>query len=136
MEAERPVGDTAVSSALLVAPEKRQLIREREAGSAARAQNGSDVASLVMVGGPQLVRAMVCDLIDAQPGMRVERSFAGVAELEQHCRSGLLRCDVMLLDIDDCRGECGEAIDRLLPVMPLHQRRYGFIAGMRARRMQ
>jgi DNA-binding NarL/FixJ family response regulator len=102
----------------LIVEQVRHGGRDREAGSGARtlAGVGSDVAVLVMVGGPQLVRAMVADLIDAQPGMRVERSFASVAELEQHCRSAALRCDVTLLDVDDCRGECAETIDRLLAI--------------------
>jgi hypothetical protein len=98
----------------LIVEQVRHGGRDREAGSGARALAGvgSDVAVLVMVGGPQLVRAMVADLIDAQPGMRVERSFASVAELEQHCRSAALRCDVMLLDVDDCRGDRPAAGDR------------------------
>jgi len=115
-KAERPVGETAVPSALLVAPENRFARRESDSVDRALAPLGGDVASLVMVGGPQLVRAMVADLIDAQPGMRVERSFAGVGELELYCASDEVRCDVMLLDVDDCRGECGETIDRLLAI--------------------
>jgi len=110
------VGETAVPSALLVAPENRFARRESDSVDRALAPLGGDVASLVMVGGPQLVRAMVADLIDAQPGMRVERSFAGVGELELYCASDEVRCDVMLLDVDDCRGECGETIDRLLAI--------------------
>jgi DNA-binding NarL/FixJ family response regulator len=105
-----------VPSALLVAPDNRFATRESGSVDRRLAALPGEVASLVMVGGPQLVRAMVADLIDAQPGMRVERSFAGVAELELHCGSGDLRCDVMLLDVDDCRGECGETIDRLLAI--------------------
>jgi DNA-binding NarL/FixJ family response regulator len=112
--ARRPVGDTAVASALAVAPETGY--GAREAGSLALTAVGSDVATLVMVGGPQLVRAMVAELIDAQPGMRVERSFASVEELEHHCRVATLRAHVTLLDVDDCRGECGETIDRLLAI--------------------
>ena len=102
----------------LIVEQVRHGARDREAGSAARAlaQVGNDVAALVMVGGPQLVRAMVCELIHTQPGMRVERSFASVAELQQHCRSAALRADVTLLDVDDCRGECAETIDRLLAI--------------------
>ena len=120
-KAERPVGETAVPSALLVAPDNRFATQEsgaavRGASVRALAPLGSEVASLVMVGGPQLVRAMVADLIDAQPGMRVERSFADVAAVEYHCDSDTLRCDVMLLDVDDCRGDCGETIDRLLAI--------------------
>jgi DNA-binding NarL/FixJ family response regulator len=117
-KAERPVGDMAVPSALLVAPNNGFGTRVREGAAAERAfaHVPTDVATLVMVGGPQLVRAMVADLIDSQPGMRVERSFASVAELDQHCRSAALRCHVTLLDIDDCRGECAETIDRLLAI--------------------
>jgi DNA-binding NarL/FixJ family response regulator len=117
-KAERPVGEVAVPSALLVSKGFGYGAADREAGGPARALAavGGDVAVLVMVGGPQLVRAMVADLIDAQPGMRVEYSFAGVDELEQHCRIAALRCDVMLLDVDDCRGECAETIDRLLAI--------------------
>jgi DNA-binding NarL/FixJ family response regulator len=69
-----------------------------------------------MEGGPLLVRAMVAALIDSQPGMQVERSFASVEELERHCRSAALHCDVALLDVADCRGECAETIDRLLAI--------------------
>ena len=117
-KAKRPAGDMAVPSALLVAPANEYGVADRESGSVARvlAPHSSDVAALVMVGGPQLVRAMIADLIDAQPGMRVERSFASVAELEEHCHSAALRCDVTLLDVDDCRGDCGETIDRLLAI--------------------
>lgn len=103
-----------MASALAVAPETGY--GHREAGSVALSAVGSDVATLVMVGGPQLVRAMVAELIDAQPGMRVERSFASVEELEHHCRVATLRSHVTLLDVDDCRGECGETIDRLLAI--------------------
>jgi DNA-binding NarL/FixJ family response regulator len=74
------------------------------------------VAQLVLIGGPQLVRAMVADLIDSQPGMRVERGFSSVDELERHCSVEALDCDVLVLDIDDCRGECAETIDRLLAI--------------------
>ena len=117
-KAERPVGDVTVPSALLVARDNGHAATDHESGSIVRApaRLAADVVALVLVGGPQLVRAMVCDLIDAQPGMRVERSFATVDELEQHCRIGALRCDVTLLDVDDCRGECGETIDRLLAI--------------------
>src|ERR1700690_2458238 len=117
-KAERPVGDMAVPSTLLDAPENGFATADREAGAAARAiaRVPSDVAALIMVGGPQLVRAMVCDLIDSQPGMRVERSFASVEELERFCRSAAPRADVTLLDIDDCRGEGAETIDRLLAI--------------------
>jgi DNA-binding NarL/FixJ family response regulator len=73
-------------------------------------------AALVLIGGPQLVRAMVADLIDSQPGMTVESDFASVAELEQHCAGETLDCDVLVLDVDDCRGECAETIDRLLAI--------------------
>ena len=116
--AERPNGDTVVSSALLVAPQKGYGARTREVGSDVRAPAAlpAAVAALVMVGGPRLVRAMVAELIDAQAGMRVERTFAGVEELEQHCCSAALRCDVTLLDVDDCRGECAATIDRLLAI--------------------
>ncbi len=115
-KAERPVGETAVPSALLVAPDNRFATRESGSIDRALVPRADDVATLVMVGGPQLVRAMVADLIDAQPGMRVERSFAGVAELAFHCAGAELRADVTLLDVDDCRGECGETIDRLLAI--------------------
>jgi DNA-binding NarL/FixJ family response regulator len=105
----------AVPSALLVAP-KSNGFDARQEGSDAVAPAGHEQATLVIVGGPTLVRAMVADLINAQPGMGVERTFADVEQLEIHCRSGSLRCDVMLLDVDDCRGECGETIDRLLAI--------------------
>ena len=58
-KAERPVGDMAVPSALLVARDNGYGVADRESGSVARglAPLPGDVAALVMVGGPQLVRA-------------------------------------------------------------------------------
>ena len=107
-----------MSTAVLVAPRESVRRGVRETGSAARALAavGSDVATLVLIGGPRLVRAVVSDLIDAQPGMRVERVFDAIDELEAHCRTAALRCDVALLDVDDCRGECAETIDRFLEI--------------------
>ena len=113
--AKRPTGET-VASTLLVAAGNGYSSRSRDVTAHVLAPVPPAVAQLVLIGGPQLVRAMVADLIDSQPGMCVERGFSSVDELEQHCSLEALDCDVMLLDIDDCRGECAETIDRLLAI--------------------
>jgi DNA-binding NarL/FixJ family response regulator len=70
--------------------------------------------ALLLVGGPRLLRAAVSGLINAQPGMRVTMSLASVDALEEDCRLAVPRCDVTLLDVDDYRGDCAQAVDRLL----------------------
>ena len=72
------------------------------------------LTSLVLIGGPRLLRAAVGGLIDAQPGMRVSASMSSIEALEQECEIAAPRCDVALLDVDDYRGECTQAVDRLL----------------------
>ena len=113
--AKRPTGEM-VASTLLVAAGNGFASRSRDVTAHVLAPVPAGVAQLVLIGGPQLVRAMVADLIDSQPGMRVERGFSSVDELEHHCSTEALDCDVIVLDIDDCRGECAETIDRLLAI--------------------
>jgi DNA-binding NarL/FixJ family response regulator len=105
-----------VASTLLVEAQNGYAARGRDVTAHVLAPPPSVIARLVLIGGPCLVRAMVADLIDAQPGMRVERGFASVEEVESHCGAGPLHCDVVLLDVDDCRGDCAETIDRLLAI--------------------
>ena len=71
-------------------------------------------ATLVLVGGPRLLRAAVGGLINAQPGMRVTSSLSSIDALEEYCRLAPSRIDVALLDVDDYRGACAQAVDRLL----------------------
>ena len=71
-------------------------------------------AALVLVGGPRLLRAAVGGLINAEPGMRVTASLGSIDALEEHCRVAPSRVDVALLDVDDYRGACAQAVDRLL----------------------
>lgn len=113
--AKRPTGEM-VASTLLVEAGNGYASRSRDVTAHVLAPVPAGVAQLVLIGGPQLVRATVADLIDAQPGMTVEYCFGSVDELEQHCGAAALDCDVLVLDIDDCRGECAETIDRLLAV--------------------
>jgi DNA-binding NarL/FixJ family response regulator len=70
--------------------------------------------ALVLIGGQRLMRAAVGGLIDAQPGMRVTSSLASIEALEQACELAPPRCDVVLLDVDDHRGECANVVDRVL----------------------
>jgi DNA-binding NarL/FixJ family response regulator len=105
-----------VASTLLVAAENGYASRSQDVTAHVLAPVPAGIAALVLIGGPQLVRAMVTGLIDAQPGMRVERGFASVEELERHCDEAPLACDVLMLDVDDFRGDCAEAIDRLLAI--------------------
>jgi DNA-binding NarL/FixJ family response regulator len=79
----------------------RLAVRERE-------------AALVLVGGPRLLRAAVGSLINAQPGMRVTSSLGSIDAFEEYCRLAPSRIDVALLDVDDHRGACTQAVDRLL----------------------
>jgi DNA-binding NarL/FixJ family response regulator len=105
-----------VASTLLVAAENGYASRSQDVTAHVLAPVPAGIAALVLIGGPQLVRAMVTGLIDSQPGMRVERGFASVEELERHCAAAPLHCDVLMLDVDDFRGDCAEAIDRLLAI--------------------
>jgi len=105
-----------VASTLLAAAGNGYASRSQDVTAHVLAPVPAADAELVLIGGPQLVRAMVADLIDAQPGMRVGLGFGSVDELEQHCSAETLDCDVLVLDVDDCRGECAETIDRLLAI--------------------
>jgi DNA-binding NarL/FixJ family response regulator len=91
----------------------RGSVRRRSVDVGRPARRGRETA-LLLVGGPRLLRAAVGGLIDEQPGMRVASSIASVEALEELCRLGAPRCDVALLDVDDYRGDCVEAVDRLL----------------------
>src|ERR1700733_13763665 len=82
--AGRPTGEM-VASTLLVAVENGYASRSQDVTAHVLAPAPAGIAALVLIGGPQLVRAMVTDLIDSQAGMRVERGFASVEELERHC---------------------------------------------------
>ena len=112
---QRSTGEM-VASTLLAGVESAYASRSQDVTAHVLAPVPAGVAALVLIGGPQLVRAMVTDLIDSQPGMRVERGFGSIGELASHCSMAPLACDVIMLDIDDCRGECVEAIDRLLAI--------------------
>jgi len=70
--------------------------------------------ALAIVGGPELLRAAVGDLIDAQPGMRLACSVASVDELAERVVLRSVDCDVVLFDVDANRGGCARAIDRIL----------------------
>jgi len=70
--------------------------------------------ALALVGGPQLPRAAIGDLIDAQPGVSLGCSVSSIEELAQADTRQSRRCDVVLLDVDGCRGACIDAVDRLL----------------------
>ncbi|HEY1775797.1 MAG TPA: response regulator transcription factor [Solirubrobacteraceae bacterium] len=70
--------------------------------------------ALVLIGGQRLMRAAVGGLIDAQPGMRVTSSLASIEALEEVFELAPPRVDVALLDVDDHRGTCAEAVDRVL----------------------
>jgi len=70
--------------------------------------------ALVLIGGQRLMRGAVGGLIDAQPGMRVTSSVASIDALEEVCELAAPRCDVALLDVDEHRGECARAVDRVL----------------------
>jgi DNA-binding NarL/FixJ family response regulator len=100
-----------LSNGLLATAHNGRAAGTREAAAPAA---DVEVAQLVLVGGPQLVRSMVAGMLDSQPGMRVERSFESVAALEAHCRAAAMHCDVVLLDVDDAPGECVEVVDRVL----------------------
>ena len=86
------------------------------AGASLDVATAVEVTELVLVGGPQLVRSMIASLLDAQPGILVAHGFDSVAELGEHCQSAALRCDVILVDVDDSPGECLETVDCLLAI--------------------
>jgi DNA-binding NarL/FixJ family response regulator len=113
--AKQRTGET-VATTLLVPAARRYASEPGDVIAHVLAPVPPTVAELVLIGGPQLVRAVVADLIDSQAGMSVESDFASVEELERHCATETLECDVLMLDVDDCRGECAETIDRLLAI--------------------
>ena len=91
----------AVNGAVLTPRRRRIAASDRE-------------TELALIGGPGLLRAAIGELIDAQPGLRVACSVASIEALEETCRLSPPRCDVALLDVDDYRGGCARAVDRLL----------------------
>ncbi len=70
--------------------------------------------ALALVGGPELLRAAVGDLIGAQPGMRLACTASSIEELAERCGDPTVACDVVLLDVDGYRGGCARVVDRLL----------------------
>jgi DNA-binding NarL/FixJ family response regulator len=70
--------------------------------------------TLALVGGPELLRAAVGDLIAAQPGMGIACSVPSIDELARRLGRGSQECDVVVLDVDSHRGECMHAVDRVL----------------------
>jgi DNA-binding NarL/FixJ family response regulator len=82
--------------------------------TAGRIVAGERDTALVLVGGQRLMRGAVGGLIDAQPGMRVTSSIESIEALEEVCELAAPRCDVALLDVDEHRGECASAVDRVL----------------------
>ena len=70
--------------------------------------------ALALVGGPELLRAAVGDLIDAQPGMRLAASVASIDALAETFSVSSPRWDVVLLDVDAYRGSCARVVDRVL----------------------
>ncbi len=82
--------------------------------SASRVDVRRRETALALVGGPELLRAAVGDLIDAQPGMRIACSVASIDALADSFDEASPHCDVVLLDVDTYRGGCAHAIDRLL----------------------
>jgi DNA-binding NarL/FixJ family response regulator len=97
-----------MNSALLATRSGERMART----SASRIDAGEPETALALVGGPELLRAAIGDLIDAQPGMRFARSVSSIEALAE--RQHEPDCDVVLLDADAYRGCCVLAIDRLL----------------------
>ena len=102
--------DEAMSGALMAAKSGARMTRT----SASRIDVRRRETALALVGGPQLLRAVIGELIGAQPGMRLAGSVASIDELAESFEHFLPRCDVVLLDVDSYRGGCARAIDRLL----------------------
>src|ERR1019366_8855603 len=97
-----------MNSALLATRSGERMART----SASRIDAGEPETALALVGGPELLRAAIGDLIDAQPGMRFARSVSSIEALAE--RQHEPDCAVVLLDADAYRGCCVLAIDRLL----------------------
>jgi two-component system, NarL family, response regulator DegU len=70
--------------------------------------------ALALVGGLQLLRVAMGDLIGAQPGMRVVCSVSSIDELAENLDEFSPRCDVVLLDVDSHRGGCARAVEHVL----------------------
>jgi len=82
--------------------------------SASRSDVRTREIALALVGGPQLMRAAIGELIDAQPGMSLTCSVSSIEALAERFERPSPRCDVVLLDVDSYRSACGRAVDRLL----------------------
>jgi DNA-binding NarL/FixJ family response regulator len=76
----------------------------------------SSATAIVLVGGPRLVRVTLAALIEAQPDFQAELTVGSVAELEALDRSWSAHCEVVILDVDDYRRGCAEAVDRLIAI--------------------
>jgi DNA-binding NarL/FixJ family response regulator len=102
--------DAAMNGALMAAQSGGRMARI----SAGRIDVRRRDTALALVGGPQLLRAAVGDLIDAQPGMRVACSVSSIDALQECFGPNPPLCDVVLLDVDSYRGVCAHAVDRVL----------------------
>jgi two-component system nitrate/nitrite response regulator NarL len=82
--------------------------------SASRVDVRRRETALALVAGPELARAAIGDLIDAQPGMRLACSVSSIEQLAESAGREARGVDVVLLDADGYRGACMHAIDRVL----------------------
>src|ERR1700690_4206749 len=99
-----------MSGALMAASSGGRMMRT----SASRIDVRRRETALALVGGPELLRAAVGDLIDAQPGMRLAASVASIDALAETFSASSPRCDVVLLDVEAYRGSCARVVDRVL----------------------
>jgi DNA-binding NarL/FixJ family response regulator len=100
-----------MSGAALAAPREMRIV----ASAGRRLAISGRETGLVLVGGPRLVRGALGGLIGSQPGMRVVATVPSIEAFEEACRRmAVPRCDILLLDVDDHKGHCGRAVDRVL----------------------
>ncbi|MGD0387077.1 MAG: response regulator transcription factor [Solirubrobacteraceae bacterium] len=99
-----------MSSTLMMAKSGGRMTRT----SATRIDVRRRETALALVGGPQLLRAAMGELIGAQPGMRIACSVSSIDELAESFDEFSPRCDVVLLDVDSHRGGCARAVERVL----------------------
>jgi DNA-binding NarL/FixJ family response regulator len=102
--------NAAMSGALMAPGSGARMTRT----SASRSDVRTREIALALVGGPQLMRAAIGELIDAQPGMCLTCSVSSIEALAESFERPSPRCDVVLLDVDSYRSACGRAVDRLL----------------------
>jgi DNA-binding NarL/FixJ family response regulator len=98
-------------SGALMAPESGGRMTRT---SASRSDVRRREITLALVGGPQLMRAAIGELIDAQPGMRLTCSVSSIDALAESFEPPSPPCDIVLLDVDSYRSACARAVDRLL----------------------